>query len=169
MMFRGEALSRSGWTHTRPGFPPPRDKSGRHACLGFAPRSSPSGPMCLPSRFYNSTVPPCLQEARSRREQRGWTEARTRGGPQGPDTSPSRREAARREQAQRDNLPLVSSDNGEAPSRLSRAAREGYRPPRYAGPFHQMGPSLCAAARALLRHGHFDRRQCITGAGNCQD
>jgi len=38
----------------------------------------------------------------SRREQRGWTEARARGGPKGPDTSPRRREAARREQARRD-------------------------------------------------------------------
>ena len=31
------------------------------------------------------------------------------------DTSPNRREAARREQAQRDDLPLVSFDNGKGP------------------------------------------------------
>ncbi len=62
----------------------------------------------------NPTVPPCLQECGGRREQRGWTGARARGGPLGPDISPSRREAARREQAQRDYLPLVSRDNGRA-------------------------------------------------------
>ena len=39
----------------------------------------------------------------SRREQREWTEARASAGPQGgPETSPSRREAARRKQARRD-------------------------------------------------------------------
>ena len=48
------------------------------------------------------------REALSRRAQRGWTEARARGGPQGPDTSPNRREAARREQAKRDSLPLCA-------------------------------------------------------------
>ena len=42
-------------------------------------------------------------EARSRREQAGWTGARASGGPgSGPQTSPSRREAGRREQAERD-------------------------------------------------------------------
>ena len=63
-------------------------------------------------KFDNSTVPPCLQEALNRREQCGWTEVRARGGPQGPDTSPNRREAARREQVKRDSLPLVSSVTG---------------------------------------------------------
>ena len=43
-------------------------------------------------------------DARSRREQRGWTGARASAGPhQRGKTSPSRREAARREQVQRDN------------------------------------------------------------------
>ncbi len=42
-------------------------------------------------------------EARSRREQAGWTGARASGGSgSGPQTSPSRREAGRREQAERD-------------------------------------------------------------------
>ena len=45
-----------------------------------------------------------FKEARSRREQPGWTAARTSAGPHsGPQTSPSRREAGRREQAQHDN------------------------------------------------------------------
>ena len=43
------------------------------------------------------------REAPNRREQRGWTGARASGGPRsGPQTSPSQREAARREQARRD-------------------------------------------------------------------
>ncbi len=46
---------------------------------------------------------PAEIEARIRCEQRGWTGARASGGPQGgPETSPSRKEAARREQEQRD-------------------------------------------------------------------
>ena len=44
------------------------------------------------------------KELRSRCEQRGWSGARASAGPHcGPETSPSRSEAARREQAQRDN------------------------------------------------------------------
>ena len=44
-----------------------------------------------------------FEEARSRCEQRGWTGAGASDGPQGgPETSPSRKEAACREQAQRD-------------------------------------------------------------------
>ena len=43
------------------------------------------------------------REAPNRREQRGWAGARASGGPRsGPQTSPSRREAARREQVRRD-------------------------------------------------------------------
>lgn len=54
------------------------------------------------------------------------------------------------------NRRFVSSCNGKGPSRSSRAAREWYRPPRAARPFHQAGLSLSGALRALLRPCHFD-------------
>ena len=67
---------------------------------------------------YNlySTVPPCLQEARSRREQRAKTGAeQKRGGPTGGGRTAFAQPQGlepRREQAQRDNLPLVLRFNG---------------------------------------------------------
>ena len=52
-----------------------------------------------------------LWEALSRREQRGWSEARASAGPQsGPETSPNRSEAARREQAKRDNREALKNN-----------------------------------------------------------
>ena len=45
------------------------------------------------------------EEALSRREQRGWSAARASAGPHiGPETSPNQSEAARCEQAKRDNV-----------------------------------------------------------------
>ena len=61
----------------------------------------------------------------SRREQRGWTEARASEGPQGgPQTSPSRREAARREQARRDSQ---KCGNGGSRHTVRRADKEQHR------------------------------------------
>lgn len=72
-------------------------------------------------------------------------------------TSPSRREAARREQAQHDSPSLVSFGNGKAPARSSRAAQEWYgrRPAR--GPFTRWVP-LCAPLR-----GFFSINAILTG------
>lgn len=54
------------------------------------------------------------------------------------------------EGAQRDNWPLVTSCNGKAPARSSRAAREWYRPPLTPqGPSTQWA-SLCAGHRGLF-------------------
>ena len=53
------------------------------------------------------------REARSRREQRGWNGARPSSGPHGgPEPRPSRSEAARREQAERDNIGGYFDDDG---------------------------------------------------------
>ena len=98
---------------------------------------------------------PACKKRGGRREQRGWTEVRVRGGPQGPDTSPNRREAARREQAQRDSLPLVSSITGgpipvEFPG-SSGAVDVG----ACVEHSHQACSSLNAVFRVGLRQSHF--------------
>ena len=59
------------------------------------------------------------QKRLSRREQPGWTGARASAGPQGgPQTSPSRREAGRREQAKRDIFPVPKVTRPQAKLRL---------------------------------------------------
>ena len=58
-------------------------------------------------------------------EQCGWTEARASEGPQGgPQTSPSRREAARREHARRDSQ---KCGNGGSRRTVRRADKEQHR------------------------------------------
>lgn len=118
------------------------------------------------SALLASRVEPWSIEARGRREQRGWTRARARGGPHGPDTSPRRREAARREQAKRDHLPLMTAVTGGPVPVVPGGS--GVVPPaaHTARPFHPMGLSLCGASRALLRLCLFDRGSISPGRRN---
>ena len=75
---------------------------------------------------------PACKKRGGRREQREWTGARASGKPRnGLQTGPSRREAARREQAQRDSLPLETSVTGGSrpgrPGRLRSGTAAAFR------------------------------------------
>ena len=86
-----------------------------------------------------------FKEARSRREQPGWIAARTSGGPHsGPQTSPRRREAGRREQAERDisGARESTSSAGTRPGDLVAAKSASLR-------FHLSVKTACAPLRLL--------------------
>ena len=86
-----------------------------------------------------------FREARSRCEQPGWTAARTSAGPHsGPQTSPRRREAGRREQAERDisGARESTSSAGTRPGDLVAAKSVLLR-------FHLSVKTACAPLRLL--------------------
>ena len=82
-------------------------------------------PIDVRGEVVNSTVPPCLQS--STEAVANSTDGPKRGeGAKAPNTSPNRRGTVRCEQAQRDDMPLVSFGNGKAPVCSSQTAREWY-------------------------------------------
>lgn len=94
--------------------------------------------------------PACQRHRDARQDNRNTRRPNERSGKARRQVRHSVEQLAAAEGVQRGNWPLVTSCNGKAPARSSRAAREWYRPPLTPqGPSTQWA-SLCAGHRGLF-------------------